>query len=116
MALGLIGGLLLTMGHGNRAWNPRVGYATVGFLALVALYDLSRPLWLKVWRARVRPLDHGVKMIGFYFAMMSAGLGNLLAQWQPLSQLLPSVLGLIFMVGFGVYYSQKPPRVAPALV
>jgi hypothetical protein len=112
-AFALIGGLVLQMGQGSHSWNPRIGYATMGFLGVVALYDLSRPLWIVTWRIHVRPLDHGLKMIGFYFAMMSAGFGNLLAAWQPLSQLLPSLLGLAFMIGFATYYSAKPLRRAP---
>ncbi len=109
--LGLVGLLLHLMTAGTRSWNPAIGYSTMGFLTLVALYDLSRPAWFRTWRAHVRALDHGVKMIGFYFAMMSAGAGNLLAQWQPLSQVLPSMLGLMTMIAFVIFYNLKPIRV-----
>lgn len=111
-ALGLIALLALRMSDATRSWNPAIGYSTMGFLGMIATYDLSRRFWLKVWRKHVRPLDHGVKMIGFYFAMLSAGMGNLLAQWQPLSQLLPSMIGLAAMAGFAVYYGVRPPRAA----
>jgi len=106
--LALVALLLHLMSSGTRSWSPAIGYSTMGFITIMALYDLSRPAWFRVWQAHVRPLDHGVKMIGFYFAMMSAGAGNLLAQWQPLSQVLPSMLGMITMIAFVVYYSLRP--------
>jgi len=110
IGLALVALLIHFMSTGTRSWSPAIGYSTMGFITLVALYDLSRPAWLHTWRTHVRPLDHGVKMIGFYFAMMSAGAGNLLAQWQPVSQVLPSMLGLVTMVGFIIYYGFRPVR------
>ena len=108
--LALVALLVHLMGSGTRSWSPAIGYSTMGFITIMALYDLSRPAWFRVWQARVRPLDHGVKMIGFYFAMMSAGAGNLLAQWQPLGQVLPAMFGMLTMVGFVIYYSLRPVR------
>lgn len=96
------------MGQGSASWTPAIGYTTISYLLVMTTYDLSRPLWVGLWYRRVRPLDHGVKMIGFYFAMLSAGVGNLLAQWQPLSQVLPSAAGLVAMVAFVVWYNLHP--------
>ncbi len=109
--LALVALLVHLMGSGTRSWSPAIGYSTMGFVTVMAVYDLSRPFWFRVWQVHVRPLDHGVKMIGFYFAMMSAGAGNLLAQWQPLSQVLPAMIGMLTMVGFVIYYSLRPVRV-----
>jgi len=115
LGLGLAALVVVQMGQGSRSWTPAIGYSTIGYLTVMGLYDLSRPLWVETWLRRARPLDHGVKMIGFYFAMLSAGAGNLLAQWQPLSQVLPSAIGMAFMVGFIVWYSVRPIRsAAPA--
>jgi uncharacterized membrane protein SirB2 len=108
LGVGLALVVAFQMGQGSASWTPAIGYTTIGYLLTMTAYDLSRPLWVRVWHRRVRPLDHGVKMIGFYFAMLSAGAGNLLAAWQPLSQLLPSVVGMAVMVGFVVWYSLHP--------
>jgi len=102
------------MGQGTASWTPAIGYTTIGYLATMTAYDLSRPLWVGVWYRRVRPLDHGVKMIGFYFAMLSAGAGNLLADWQPLSQVLPSAIGMVAMIAFVIWYSLNPLQPRPA--
>ena len=96
-ALALAALLLLRGGPGTASWPPALAYGTLGFVIAMALYDLSRHLWPQLWLRRARILDHGLKMTGFYFAMASAGAGNLLRGWQPWSQLLPSALGTLAM-------------------
>lgn len=93
LALTLTAWLLMRGGPGTASWPPALAYGTLGFVASIAFYDLSRHLWPQVWLRRARTLDHGLKMSGFYFGMASAGAGNLLRDWQPWSQLLPSALG-----------------------
>jgi hypothetical protein len=55
--------------------------------------------WQRAWR-----LDHGLKMIGFFTAMASAGLGNLLPFAQPWSSVLPSVLGTLGMLHVAFFH------------
>jgi hypothetical protein len=100
LALSVLAGCALiavSMNHGSRSWSPAIGYGTMAFLIPVALYDLSRHFWASPWRRSVRLIDHGLKMTGAYFAMASAGLGNLARGWQPWSQFGPSILGLFVM-------------------
>ncbi len=97
-ALLLIARMLLTMGPGTASFTPAIGYATLGYVAAIALYDLSRHAWGSLWSRAIRPLDHGMKMTGVYFAMLSAGAGNLLPGLQPWSQLVPSTLGMMAML------------------
>lgn len=96
-ALALCAVLFQVMSRGNASWSPAVGYGILGFLGFVAVYDLSRPLWRRAWQD-IRTLDHGLKMTGAYFAMASAGAGNVLRGGQPWSQLLPSAMGILVMV------------------
>lgn len=110
MAVGLLvgaGALMLRMGPGAPPWTPTLGYSVLGFVSMVALYDLSRHFWAATWRTHVRPIDHGLKMTGAYFAMLSAGLGNLLPALSPWSATLPSVLGTLVMIAFGVTYARR---------
>jgi hypothetical protein len=92
------------MGRGLGSWNPRIGYPTLGFSATIMIYDLSRHLWRTAWRRSVRPLDHGLKMTGASFAMLSAGLGNLLPHLKPWSSLGPSLVVLPVMALLTVSY------------
>lgn len=110
MALATLGAcvwLALNMHNANASWPPMIGYSILGFLSTITLYDLSRPLWRAMW-ARMRHIDHGLKMTGAYFAMASAGLGNLWPAGQPWSQLAPSLIGLVVMVLLlGIHLSEK---------
>ncbi|KAF0180467.1 MAG: hypothetical protein IV086_10005 [Hyphomonadaceae bacterium] len=97
------------MGAGTSTWPPIIGYSAIFYTSAVALYDLSRFSWARAWRQHARPLDHGLKMAGAYFAMMSAGFGNVFRGLQPWSQVGPSVLGVIVILGLATAYVRKVP-------
>lgn len=103
-ALGLAAVLLYRMGPGTASWSPTIGYSTLGYVAALVVYDLSRHFWPRVWLRSARPLDHGLKMTGAYFAMASAGAGNVLRDRQPWSQLLPSMIGTVVMLALWIVY------------
>lgn len=90
--------IVLSKNAGTTSWTPMIGYSTAAYVACIALYDLSRPFWAAHWRRCARPLDHGLKMTGCYFAMLSSGAGNLLKHLQPWSQVVPSTLGVVVML------------------
>jgi hypothetical protein len=102
LAIGCL--LLVYAGRGTASWTPMIGYSAIGFAMAIALYDLSRFLWRDLWQTKARILDHGLKMTGAYFAMMSAGFGNVFRGWQPYSQLGPSTLALVLALIFAVRY------------
>lgn len=107
LALAGLGGcaaLFVFMGPGTASWTPAIGYSIIGFTSTLVLYDLSRYFWARTWLLHARRLDHGIKMTGAYFAMMSAGVGNIFRDFQPLSQVGPSILGLVVMLALAVAY------------
>lgn len=106
--------LVRSMSTSTASWNPMIGYSTAAYVACIALYDLSRPFWAAYWLRYVRPLDHGLKMTGCYFAMLSAGAGNLLKHLQPWSQVIPSSLGIIVMTILLVRYLSRRASIAGA--
>ncbi len=114
LALALSAWLLMAGKPGSASWPPALAYGTLGYLAMLVAYDLSRHAWPHVWLCRIRPLDHGLKMTGFYFAMASAGAGNLLRDWQPWSQLLPSSIGLVVMMMYTLLFFRRPSQAVPA--
>lgn len=99
--------LFVFMGPGTSSWTPAIGYSVIGYVTTIALYDLSRHLWPKTWAAHVRMLDHGWKMAGAYFAMMSAGIGNIFRDWQPWSQVGPSAVGVLVIFVLTVAYLRR---------
>lgn len=111
LALAALGGcaaLYVFMGPGTPSWTPAIGYSTIGYIGAVAAYDLSRHVWSGAWRRHARPLDHGVKMTGAYFAMMSAGVGNIFRDAQPWSQVGPSAIGLLAIIVLAIAFLRRP--------
>lgn len=113
--LGGVAALFVFMGPGTASWTPALGYSLIGVVAIVAIYDLSRHFWARAWLKHARPLDHGLKMAGAYFGMMSAGVGNLFREWQPLSQFGPSVLGVVVLIVLVITHTRRrrQPLMAP---
>lgn len=81
-------------------WVPSIIYSTLGTLALVALYDLSRFVFPRGWHDRLWQYEHIVKMIGAHAAIVAAFSGTVLSALQPYSQILPSVVWTCLQVGF----------------
>lgn len=104
--------LLMTMGPGTPSFTPAIGYSAIGFVTLLSCYDLSRFAWQELWKRKVWPIDHGLKMVGFYFAMVSAAAGNLLREFQPWSQVIPSVIGVITLIIFAAVYFRRKSAAA----
>lgn len=109
--LAACGWLCVTMGPGTKSWSPAIGYSTIGFTAALCVYDLSRFLWMPAW-LKIRLLDHGLKMTCFYFAMASAGAGNLLWQYQPWSQVVPSMAGMAVVLLLAVLWCVRKDKPA----
>lgn len=107
-------GYLLSVMHAGAtpSWSPAMGYSTLSVVAIYALYDLSRCLWRHKWVQVAWPIDHGVKMIGAYFAALSAASGNILRDFQPLSQVMPSVIGTLITFWVVYWYFSKKRVIA----
>lgn len=93
-------------------WSPVVVYSTLGALFFIISYDLIRyaipprkygNLWL---------YEHIYKMIAAFTALLSAAVGTIYEEYQPHSQYLPSVVGLVLALSFILYFYRKN-RVPP---
>jgi len=103
--------LFMMSENGSASWSPTMGYSIIGVTVMYASYDLSRNFWATTWTEKVWPIDHGVKMIGSYFALASAASGNLITSFQPWSQISPSIIGSIISIGFIYLYFKHPRRI-----
>lgn len=102
--------LIVMSKNSSASWSPVMGYSVIGITITHALYDLSRNFWVGIWTKKIWPIDHGYKMIGSYFALASAGSGNLIRDFQPWSQIAPSIIGVIVSVVFIYLYFKHPNR------
>lgn len=94
--------LLTVLTCGAAAWlSSMIGLAqapvarsTLAALFVLLAYDTLRLFFPHRWRGTLWRYEHVYKMVACLFGMISAASGNLLAAWQPWSQLLPSVAGM----------------------
>ena len=97
------GAFLILLPRIQLVWSPVVMYSTLGVLLTMTLYDLSRFAWQRQWRRGAWRYEHIWKMVSTYAALLSAFTGTVLADYQPYSQFIPSVLGTIVAVTFLVH-------------
>ena len=108
----LAGLFLLTLmqrGSHTASFPAAMGYATAGLVMSYAVYDLSRNFWRKAWCDKAWAADHGIKMVSGYFALASAAAGNLLRDFQPWSQIGPSILGTLLAVILVIIFYRYSP-------
>ena len=103
--------MLIGMSENSTAsWSPIMGYSVIGMTAAIALYDISRNFWVATWTHKAWPIDHGLKIVGSYFAAASAASGNLLRDFQPWSEILPSIIGSVLSLVLVYFYLRRPAR------
>lgn len=103
------------MSHGDISWPPVIGYVSLAYVCVIAVYDLSRHAWRNVWRRHARPVDHGLKMAGAWIAMVSAGSGNLLRDLHPWSQYGPTAIGPLLVAAIVIRYLSRGRQPAVAM-
>ena len=84
----------------NVSWNSSVITSTLSALVLVTVYDLLKYFWFFGRWKKLWLYEHIYKMTSAFSALLSAFGGNVLRDYQPYSQLLPSVLGVGIFVWF----------------
>lgn len=91
-------------------WAPVIIYSTLVWLYTLCIYDLLR-LFIKLnFLKKIYVYEHIIKVVGAFAAICSAFLGTVLPQYQPFSQLGPSAIGFILILGLSYQYSQKKQK------
>lgn len=88
-------------------WSPVIVYSTVGYLCMVVAYDLFRynipaEVYSKLWIH-----EHIFKMVSAFSGLLSAFTGTVFPTYQPYSQFLPSIFGLLIIFYFIYMVSAK---------
>lgn len=79
-------------------WAPSVTYSTIIALFLVTGYDLSKIFMPKAFLIKSYIYEHIYKMVSALVALASAFAGTVFPNYTPYSQLLPSVIGLTYII------------------
>ena len=109
LLVSIVAGLfLLNLKTANILWHASIVYYILAYLLLVIAFDILRffvPGLIKNKSFWI--YDHIFKMTGAFVALISAGVGTVLAGWEPYNQILPAVLGTIWLVFCLVYFPRK---------
>jgi uncharacterized membrane protein len=79
-------------------WSPVIIYSTLSALVIVTLYDLCKVFVSVNKLAKTATYEHIYKMTSALTGITSAFLGTVLPQFHPYSQILPSVISLIYII------------------
>ena len=85
-------------------WKPVIIYSTLGALFTIIAYDFLRYLLPETIYGKLWFYEHIYKMIGAFTALLAAFIGTVFASYQPYSQVLPSVFGVLLQIAFLTYY------------
>ena len=88
-------------------WSPGVIYPTVGALFLVTTYDLFKSFFPADLRKKTMLYEHVYKMVSAFSGICSAFSGTVFPRYQPYSQLLPSIMGLAYIIVIFIRLSRK---------
>lgn len=96
--LGAAGLFIWGLQNANVVWHGSVVTYLLAVLLLVGSYDLLRFFRVLKWPNAWLP-EHYLKMTSAYSALLSAGMGTLMVDMEPYSQIIPSVMGTILFIG-----------------
>jgi len=88
-------------------WNRGIVYYLLFYLVLIVGFDLFRYCWPSIISYQRWWLhDHIFKMTSAFTALVSAGVGTVLAAWEPWNQILPAMGGTVWLIFCLVYYTR----------
>lgn len=91
-------------------WSPVIIYSTLSALSLVTLYDLSKFFIPAEVLRKTMIYEHIYKMSSSLSGITSAFVGTVLPQFQPYSQILPSIFGLLFIMITFIYQAKMAQK------
>lgn len=99
-------GYLYYLQHAGLFWAPVVTGSILSALFFVTFYDLLRlTLTFKI-RSKLYLYEHIYKMMSSFIALTSAFTGTIFPNYKPYSQILPGVLGWLYIIGAIIYFSK----------
>lgn len=99
---------LIKMNKANILWNTGIVYYLLGYLFVIVIFDLLRyfrPHLIKIKNFWL--YDHIYKMTGAFTALVSAGIGTVFAAWEPYNQILPAILGTLWLIFCLIYFPKS---------
>lgn len=106
LVLGLVGcgiAFVISLQQANILWSSAVVYYTLGALFAVGFYDVLRIAKVLDWQHAWVP-EHFMKMTSAYGALFSAGMGTVLPDLGPYTQIIPAMTATVLFILVGWRY------------
>ncbi|MEL7160836.1 MAG: hypothetical protein AAFN92_08760 [Bacteroidota bacterium] len=88
----------------NIVWDQRVVWYLLLYVLVILTFDLVRYFWPGLIRSsRFWLYDHLFRMTSAFTALFSAGVGTVMGDWVPWSQIIPAVAGTLWLL-FALWY------------
>ena len=111
VALGFGIGFLVNYQSANIVWNTGVIFYTTFYLIAIVAFDLLRYFWTDLIKSdRFWIYEHVYKMTGAFTALVSAGMGTVLAAYEPWSQIVPAVASTLWLIFCLFYFPRRLGR------
>lgn len=105
---------LIRIQNSNVVWHQSIVYYMLCYLFLIVGFDMLRYFFPKlISHPRFWVYEHIYKITGAFIGLVSAGTGNIFADWAPYNQIVPAVAGnfwLIFCLLYFPKYSKFAKR------
>ena len=99
---------VVRMESANILWNAKVVYYLLGYVLLIVSFDMVRFFFPQLIKSpKFWIYDHIYKMTGSFTALISAGVGTVFANYEPLNQIMPAIFGTVWLVFCLVYFPRK---------
>lgn len=98
----------LKMQDATILWNRNIVYYILFYLCLILGFDILRVLFpTLLTNPRFWLYDHVYRVTGAFTALISAGLGTVMVAWEPWNQIVPAILGTLWLVFCLVYFPRR---------
>lgn len=92
----------------NVVWHASVVYYLLGYVFLLVGFDIIRYFFPSLIRIkRFWLYEHIYKMTGSFSALLSAGAGTVLDQYEPYNQIIPAIISTVWLVFCLLYFPRK---------
>lgn len=92
----------------NVFWHVSIVYYLLGYVFVLVGFDLVRYFFPNLIRyKRFWIYEHIYKMTGAFTALVSAGVGTVLAGWEPYNQIVPASLSTLWLVFCLIYFPKQ---------
>ena len=104
----LVGNFFFQLQGANVVWNQQVVWYLLIYLCMILAFDLLRAIWPGlIKQSRFWLYDHIFRMTGAFCSLTSAGIGTVLSDWEPWSQIVPAIVATWWLIFCLIWFPRR---------